>query len=273
MAFELWTDGITLIDRVARLFNKHSIARDPLSGVVDGQNRVFYVNYPPILSSGSLAVYAGGNTAVSSSLYTVDYDGGCIVLTPAPQAQPSASYTTTKYSNWIIKSILVAGFDEMEGWWYRGYALTDTLGTVNPITEDSTAAYVVDSTGSDPTVAAVTFSTSRTQLNLFTKCTQLAFYRTLMGEHALSDFIWKESQGAQIDKSMTVKNLRQAYDVTLDALKKALEPAQYEVLGDSAWGGAVTGPMTREFISHRYWQKASIAEQWRTTTPYRGNMW
>src|SRR3990172_6470873 len=173
MAFELWTDGVTLIDRVARLFNKHAVARDPLSGVVDGQNRVFYVNYPPILSSGSLGVYVGGNTPVSSSLYTVDYDAGSIVLTPAPVAQPTMSYTTTKYTNSIVRSILVGGFDEMEGWWYRGYALTDTLNTVNPITEDSSAAYVVDSSGSDPTIAAVTFSTSRSQLNLYGKCTQL----------------------------------------------------------------------------------------------------
>lgn len=94
-----------------------------------------------------------------------------------------------------------------------------------------------------------------------------------MGEHAQSDFIWKEAQGAQIDKSMTTKNLKLAYDVTKDAVLKALDQAKYEVLGNETFGAIVTSPLTREFISHRFWQKASSDEDWRTTTPYRGNLW
>lgn len=273
MAFNLWTDGVTLIDRVARLFNKHQIARDPLSGVVDGVNTVFYANYPPMLSTGSLGVYYGATT-VPASAYSVDFDAGTIFFSDDPPVvQPTASYTTVKYTNATIRSLLVAGFDEMEGWWYRGWALSDVLSSVNPITEDSAYAYIVNSTGSDPTIGSVTFSTSRAQLNLYTKCTQLAFYRTLMGEHALSDFIWKEAQGAQIDKSMTVKNLKSAYEATKDALLAALEQAKYEVYGTSAWGSVLVEPTTREFVAHRFWQKASIDELWRSTTPYRGNLW
>ena len=101
MAFELWTDGLTVVDRTARLFNKHVVARDPLSGVVDGVNTVFYANYYPMLSSGSVGLYVGGETTVAPSSYTIDYDAGCFVLIPAPVSQPTASYTFAKYSETV----------------------------------------------------------------------------------------------------------------------------------------------------------------------------
>ena len=113
MAFELWTDGIAVVDRFGRLFNRRSIARDPLSGVVDSVNTVFYANYYPILSSGSLSLYVGGDTPISASAYSVDYDAGCFTLTPAPVSQPQASYTFAKYTESIMRSVMVAGFDEM----------------------------------------------------------------------------------------------------------------------------------------------------------------
>jgi len=273
MAFELWTDGITLVDRVARLFNKRYVARDPLSGVVDSVNTIFYANYPPILSSGSMGVYTTGSAPLASSAYTVDSDFGALYFNTAPSVQPVASYSTAKYSDLTVRSLLVAGFDEMEGLWFRGYSLSTTVGSIVPITESSATAYVVDTSGSDPVIGSVYFSTSRNQLNLYAKCVQLAFYRTLMGEHALSDFIWKEAQGLSIDKSMTVRNLKIAYDSLWDTLKKVLEQAQVEQLGDGLYGGAIAPQMTREFVAHRFWQKVAAAEDWTGTTPYRGTTW
>ena len=273
MAFELWTDGLLVVDRIGRLFNKRSIARDPLSGVVDGANTVFYANYYPILSSGSLALYAGGNTPVASSSYTVDYDAGCFTLTPAPVSQPQASYTFAKYTESIMRSVMVAGFDEMEGRWYRSLFLSDTLNTVVPITESSSAAYIVDSTGSDPAVGAITWSQSRAQIDFYAKCTQLAFYRTLAGEHALSDFIWKEAQGLFVDKSKTVPNLLAVIKQLEADLQRTQNSAQFEWYGDASYGGTITPPATREFVAHRYWEKASIAEGWRESTAYYGYMW
>ena len=274
MAFELWTDGLTVVDRTARLFNKRVVARDPLSGVVDSVNTIFYANYYPLLSSGSVGLYVGGNTAVSSSSYTIDYDAGCFVLTPAPVSQPTASYTFAKYSETTIRSVMVAGFDEMEGRWFRGLSLSSTLSAITPITESSSLAYIVNSTGSDPTVGSITWSQSRAQIDFYAKCTQLAFYRTLAGEHALSDFIWKEAQGLTVDKSKTVPNLMLVIGNLEKALTKIQEGAQLEWYGsDAMYGGAISPPATREFLAHRYWQKASSDEDWRSSTKYRGNVW
>lgn len=274
MAFELWTDGLTVVDRTARLFNKRVVARDPLSGVVDSVNTTFYANYYPLLSSGSIGLYVGGNTAVSPSQYTIDYDAGCFVLTPAPVSQPVASYTFAKYSEMTIRSVMVAGFDEMEGRWFRGLSLSDTLNSLVPITESSSHAYLVDSSGSDPAVGAISWSQSRAQIDFYAKCTQVAFYRTLAGEHALSDFIWKEAQGLTVDKSKTVPNLMQVIDSLEARLAKAQENAQLEWYGpDALYGGTITPPATREFLAHRYWERASLDEGWRESTRYRGNIW
>jgi hypothetical protein len=272
MAFDLWTDGVTLIDRVARLFNRHQITRDPLSGLVDGSNVVFYAHYPPILSSGSVAVYTSGS-ALASGDYALDYDTGAFVLSTAPSVQPAASYTTAKYPDSAIRSILVAGFDEMEGWWTRGWYLSEQVSEVVPITEASSYAYVVNSSGSDPSVAAGYFSTQRAQLNFYTKCTQLSFYRVLMGEHSLSDFLYKEMGGATVDKSMTVKNLERAYNALLKEMPKILEQAGVQELGDGFYGGAIAPLHTREFTAHRFWEKASAQEDWSGTTSYRGGIW
>lgn len=274
MAFELWTDGLAVVDRIGRLFNRRSIARDPLSGVVDGVNVTFYANYYPIMSSGSLALYVGGETAVSPASYTIDYDAGCFVLSPAPVSQPSASYTFAKYTESIMRSVMVAGFDEMEGRWLRGLSLTESLSAVVPVTESSPTAYIVDSSGSDPVMGAITWSQSRAQIDFYAKCTQLAFYRTLSGEHALSDFIWKEAQGLFIDKTKTVPNLMSVANALEKSLAKVQENAQIEWYGtDALYGGTITPPATREFLAHRFWERASIDEGWRESTQYRGQTW
>lgn len=275
MSYNLWTDGLADVDRIARLFNKTVIGRDPLSGVVDGVNQYFYTQYTPILSSPAPNVYTSGSAPLATSEYTLDYDAGLVTFNVPPIVQPVASYTTAKYSDTTVRSILVAGFDEMEGLWFRGLALSESVGSeVIPITESSGSAYITLSTGSDPQVGSIYWGQSRNQINLYAKCVQLAFYSTLMGEHALSDFIWTEAQGLRVDKSMTVRNLKLAYDALYERLTKIILPkAQYEWYGDALFGGAVYSPHTKDFVAHHYWQKASIEQNWRGTTPYSGERW
>jgi len=277
MSFDLWTDGLRTVDRFARLFNKTVVARDPLSGVLDNANLYYYSQYTPILSTSAVNVYTSGSIALTPTTdYTVDYDAGLFSFVSAPSVQPVASYTTAKYPEQTMRSILVAGFDEMEGLWYRGLTLSESIGNVVvPIVETSGSAYITTSTGSDPVIplSGLLWSQSRSQINLYVKCVQLAFYRSLMGEHALSDFIWTEAQGLRVDKSMTVKNLKLAYDAVWDTLMKDLPKAQYDWYGNASFGGAIFSPHTGDFVQHHFWQKASLAEDWRGTITYTGDRW
>ena len=275
MSYNLWVDGLRDVDRIARLFNKKVIGRDPLSGVVDGVNTYYYAQFYPVMSSPTPSIYTSGSALIPVTDYAIDYDSGMVTFVVPPSVQPSASYTTAKYSETTMRSILVAGFDEMEGLWFRGLTLSETVGAnaVLPITESSGSAYITTSSGSDPQVGAIYFGDSRNQINLYAKCVQLAFYRTLMGEHALSDFIWTEAQGLRVDKSMTVRNLKLAYDALKDTLDDILKKAQYEWYGDALFGGAIYSPHTQDYVAHNYWQKRSISEDWRANTPYVGTRW
>lgn len=275
MSYNLWVEGERDVDRFARLFNKQTRAHEPLSGLVDSVNQYFYTQFTPILTSGSVGLYTSGSIPVASSQYTLDYDAGLFYLNTAPSVQPSATYQTAKYPEMTIRSILVAGFDEMEGRWFRGMALSSAVGNVVlPITEDSTAAYITNSSGSNPALASgLHFGDSRAQVNFYTKCVQLAFYRALMGETALASYIWAESGGLKVDKSMNTKNLKLAYDTLDKDLVKAMLQAQFEWYGDVLFGAGIAPLYTSDFVAHRWWQKDSAVKDYRNTTPYRGERW
>jgi len=271
-AFDIFSaNGYRLADRFARVFNLRYIARDPLSGVVDSSNTVFYSTYSPILTSGSTGVRISG-TLQSGSAYTLEAEQGVFIFTSAPSAQPVADYTIAAYPDRVIRSILVAGFDEMELWWYRGLYLSEVQGTgqITLAHQDSSSAFIVNSSGSDPPIGDRFFSNSQAQLALYGRFVQLVFYRTLMGEHALSDFIWQEAQGLRVDKSMTVRNLQIVKDEIEKLLEKALEQAQVEFVGTAIYGGFIAPPHTREYLAHRFWERASKDEDWKGSTPYRG---
>ena len=112
MAFELWTDGVRLVDRFIRLFDKRPVGRDPLSGIVDGSNTIFYSNYQPILSSGSVGLYTSGSLVfVQNTDYTLDYDAGMFNFTNAPSVQPTASYVTAKFSEIFFLDVFCGSLD------------------------------------------------------------------------------------------------------------------------------------------------------------------
>ena len=274
MAFDLWTDGVRLVDRFARLFNVQYIGRDDLSGLVDGSNVVFYSTYHPILSSGSTEVRVS-NSVISSGSYTVNHEPGVFTFTNAPVAQPQATYTIARYPDRVIRSVLVAGFDEMELRWFRGLQLSSTVGTgqITLITEDSDNAYVVNSSGSDPPVGGIFFSSSRVQQAFFARCVNLAFLQTLLGEHALSSYIWREAQGLSVDKSRVVQNLLIAKNELEKQMTAWLQQTQVEFGGTATYGGFIAQPLTREYVAHRFWEKASSSEDWRSSTNYTGSLW
>ena len=272
-AFDLFSaDGLRLADRYVRAFNLQYIARDPLSGVVDSSNTVFNSTYRPILSSGSQGVRLGG-VLQSGSSYTVEAEQGVFIFNTAPSVQPIADYTIAAYPDRLIRSVMVVGFDEMELLWFRGLALSETQGTGQIIlsSQDSNNAYVVNSSGSDPPIGNIFFSTSWAQRALYGACVQLAFVKLQIGEYAPTHFIWQEAQGLRVDKSMTVRNLQAFKDNLEKSLAKKLEQAQVEVYGEgSVYGAFIADLHTKEFLAHRFWERASKDEGWRDSTTYTG---
>jgi hypothetical protein len=274
MPYNLWTDGLADVDRLVRLFNKQQRSREPMSGLADGVNTYFYAQYTPILSSGSVYLYTSGSDPLVSTDYVLDSNSGLVIFDTAPSVQPSITYQTARYSDMTMRSLLIAGFDEMELRWYRGLCLSETIGSLTLITETSGSAYITDSSGSAPSaINGVAFENSRAQIGFYAKCVQLAYLKSLLPESALFGYLWAESGGLRVDKSMTTRNLKMALDALDDDLDQAKSSVQFEWLGDALYGGAIATPYTADFVAHRWWQKDSIAKNIRVTQPYIGDRW
>jgi hypothetical protein len=274
MPYNLWTDGLQDVDRLVRLFNQQQRSHEPMSGYVDGVNQYFYTQYTPILSSGSVYLYTSGSVPLAAAEYALDYSSGLVAFNTAPTTQPTISYQTARYSDVTMRSLLIAGFDEMELQWYRGLCLSETIGTLTLINETSGSAFITDSSGSAPySVNGIPFENSRAQIGFYAKCVQLAYIKSLIPESALFGYLWAESGGLRVDKSMTTKNLKLALDALEADIAAAKQSVQFEWIGNALFGGAIATPYTADFVAHRWWQKDSIAHDYRNTQPYIGDRW
>lgn len=253
--FDLAVQGFLAFTRVSLSIAQRKIARDPLSGLVNGSNKIFYCNLFPLLSSGStpLVVYDGVNSVAGSA----DYDTGEITLTAAPAAQPLATYTYTPYTGTQVIRFLVSGLDEMESRWPRGYTLVDALG--QPANETSAQLLVANAQGQEPVIAGdVTFSTSRVQPALLIACADYAYNVSVLGEAARTDHLVREGiRGMTIDKTKRPANM----EVALDRLNKKVEDilfsAQREQMGSAAYGGFIASPLTLDYLYNQEWQTSS----------------
>ncbi len=255
--YDLAVQGFLAFTRVSLSISQRKIARDPLSGLVNGANLIFYANLFPFLSTGSspLLVYDGSNPTPVAG--TADFDTGEITLGSAPVSQPLATYTFTPYTGKQVIRFLVSGLDEMESRWPRGYTLLDALG--QPANEDSPQILVADSQGNDPPITGdLTFSQSRVQPALLIACADYAYNVAVLGDAARTDHLVREGiRGMTIDKTKRPANM----EVALDRLDKKVEDilfsAQREQLGSSAYGGFIASPLTLDYLYNYEWQTSS----------------
>jgi len=252
-AYDLAVQGIVNFARYGRVLSQRKIARDPLSGVVDGTNTTFYSQYFPILTSGSLLVYTSGSQVSG----TADYDTGEITLNTAPSVQPLATYTFTPFAASQVLQFVVDGFTEMENRWTRGWQLVDATG--QPANENSANIYVADSSGSDPVCGAILFSESIAQIGFLQACTEYTYIRANLYDAAIGDFEYRESKGgAYINKSKRSTNLDMALKAADAKAKRALEQAQIQFYpnGDQ-YGAYISNPATAIYQTVYEWQAAA----------------
>ncbi len=247
MAFDLKVEGLAAFARLDRVLAQRKIARDPLSGVVDGSNRVFYTNYYPILSSGSLYVYVAG-VAVAG---TYDADTGEITTGSAPATQPVATYTFIPHTTSQQLSFLLSGFQEMELRWPRSWVVKDASG--NDADENSANLYVQDGSGGDP----LTGKTA--QIAFFLTCCRYSYLMAVLTGAANTDYLWRETvRGMSVDKTKRPGNLAQAIGLADQRVKEALAVAQDAYYTDgSHYGGFVGSPVTEEYALSMEWQTSA----------------
>jgi hypothetical protein len=262
--YDLAVQGFVDFPRYALALDQRKIARDPLSGMVDGTNKTYYTTYSPLLTSGSLQVYVNGGLVNG----TADYNTGEINLSSAPGAQPKATYTFSPLSTTQILQFLTSGFDEMELRWERGWRLTDSLGAL--ATETSDRLNVVDDTGGDPTCGYTTFSQSRVQVAFLMACCEYRYRLTQYASASDSDFAYRSTGGVSIDKSKRPSNFEAMVRMLDERIVRSLRVAQEQFYPTMEhMGGYTSPPMSQEYAANLEWQAESNAMNVRSTLGYQ----
>jgi len=263
--YDLAVNGFVDFVRYGQVLEQRKISRDPLSGVADGSNVTFHTTYYPILTSGSLQVYTSGSLATGIA----DYNTGEINLTVAPLVQPQATYTFTPFSSDQILNFLVAGFEEMETRWDRGWNLVDLSG--NTANESSNALQVVDSaTGTDPVCGTASFSTSRIQQAFLMGCVEYRFRLTQFLNSANDDYNYHASGGPTVDKSRRPANMDMVIKTLDTRLARMMKMAQEQYYTQMQHvGGYIAAPMSEDYAENYEWQAESQMMNVRATVGYQ----
>lgn len=265
--YDLVANGLVDIKRFLVL---NRVARDPLSGVVDGSNVFFMTTYSPVFEGTTFSLYEGA-TPVSSGSYTVDYEAGMVEVDAAPSNQLYANYDLTPFTNTELKRIMIAAFDHMEAKLNRGFRLSSGSAAYTEATESSSAMYVLDkSTVSDPTTGSLVFSTSRIQRGFLLACAEYTMATRNLDREA-GGFMWREDRGITVDKSRVPANRLQHImflEKRVDAYRMAAADEHYS--GGAHLGGYLSSPGTKDYFYDYEWQTDSKDEDWRGV--YAGNV-
>lgn len=251
MAYDIAVKGISDLARIATVLSQRNIGRDPLSGVVDSANKVFFTNYSPLLSSGSLVVQDSSGSVLGG---TANYNTGEVDLTNAPASQAYATYTFTPYTVNQQLGFLISGVYVMEGNWPRGLKIVDATGAAAD--ENSANIYLQDAGGGDPLTGRPA------QLAYYIEACRYAIVLAQLGDSASQDFQWREgARGMLVDKSKRPANMAQAagiYEKRLQAVMRIAMDEWYRATGGQHLGAYIGSPMTGGYVNQLEWQTDSI---------------
>ena len=255
--YNLVTDGVR--DFYARRPGaKRLVRREPLSGLADGVNVLFFTPSAPWLED-TLRIYVGNDMYGAGDLQLCDADGGLVQFYDAPATQPLADYTAIPLTTQQVIYYAWAGFELMESLWPRGLMLSVQSDTYSPATYESATIYLVGPTRlsgpvADPVCGSLTFSTSRLQRALLAHCIEMAYLDAMLYEASLTDVNFSERVGgARVDALGRPKNIATARQVAWQSLRNAVLAAMDEAQPNGEHYGLNTVPQhTAEY--EQVWQ-------------------
>jgi hypothetical protein len=251
--YDLFADGIRDIGR-SLLFRKQKVSREPLVGDVDGSNVVFYTAMSPLLSSNTVSIYTSGSV-VDPSAYEVDIDTGCIVLVTPPAAQPVASYTQVDLSTDQVKQSLFEGFQRLESEFQQGWLLSSGSSLYNEATGEEDHAYIVNSSTQDPVIGSTVFSHSFPARRALMCAVELIILQNRLHTSTTYGFSYREDRGIAVDKSKIPQNTALAIEQKQTELKNLSSKLEEAIYGDSALGGYISSPRSKDYENNFMWQE------------------
>lgn len=241
MAYSLST-AVSELKR-GMFWNERALTREPLEGLVDSSNKVFYLAHFPVSSGDTLAIYDASDTVISSGSYTVEsYETGVVSFTTAPSEKYTASYTAQSLTDTELTNTVKNGFDKMEAEYNRNwYLVSDQIS--------SSSSSVVD-----PVTGSYTFSTSRLQVKLYLLCCEYELIKARAKYAAAYHMKYRESRtgGVQIDRTQSANQLMSL----LAIIQKDIDDAVLACANqsdDTPWGVWIPGGRSDVYDSSFDW--------------------
>lgn len=222
----------------------HAITHEPLSGLADGSNKLFYLPVAPG-ESGSLTVHDASGTVISA--LTVDYATGLVTFTTAPTDLVYGTYTALAMSDARLTAFIRDGFAEMQKRYLRTLYLIAS-GPDVVISSDPASAV-------EPVVGGLAFSVNDVQKRFWHLCTRYVMCEAALEDKALSAKMFRESgriTSLQIDETKMPQNI-QAMLTALDASIERAAKAIAEQGGDTAYGDFIPGARSDEHVEGYDW--------------------
>lgn len=206
-----------------------SIDSEPMTGLVNGSNRVFSVSFTPA-SSITVADYLGNELGVLSS----NGDTGVVVLENPPINTVFASYQHTVVKPSYVNGIASAAVSFMESLWTRGYSMVESSGS-----------YYLSS---DPlTVVDDTIYSSLAQRKFLADCVFYTWVRSYYLEATMNSIAYREQRasGLNIDRSRQPQAFDAMLKLARDNVETSMKAAMTEA-GEDAYGTLVPGRATSQ---------------------------
>lgn len=246
------TNGINAF-LARQMWLKMPVVREPLDGLMDGVNVIFNLKSPPALDSTVTVIDSAGNTVTPAS---VDEASGSVVLSTAPTSTLYASYTHCGLTSDQLTGLFVAGFEEMESRWQRGYYLTESSSI--PYVSSNSVTVV------DPEIGSSTFSVRPAQTNFLVGCMTYVFSLSSWQEAAATAIATREkwSAGMMIDSTRRPE----AFAKLVEAQERALKALMDKAITDAGTTNiGVVGPRTDPY-PNVYTTTFAVPEPCYTTT-------
>jgi len=240
----------TISDAVADVLRQvpslsRAITREPLSGIVDGVNRLFRL---PVIPgrSGTLSLHDADGTAVSSG-YTVDYDTGLVSFAAPPTVTHYATYTAMSVSESRLRHFARDGFAEMQRRLPRKIYLVDS-GPETYFSSDPTAVV-------EPVLGGLAFSVNPIQLRLYHLCVRYVILESDYEAAATQSRLVRESgrlASLMVDETRVPDNIAQALQRLDRIIDEAVSAASMQE-GGGGFGDWVPGARSDEHIAAWDW--------------------
>jgi len=259
--YDLMVDGYRDIKRFVEI---RKVGRDPLSGILDGSNRLFFTTYSPLMYGADMTLYDGDGT-VSSGSYFVDHETGEVYVDAAPSSQLMATYFLCEYPQSRMTRFLMQAFHDMESRLHRGWRLSSGSVEYESATEDSDHIYIVDKgSNADPVAGQLSFSTSWVQFGFYLANLEYAIAMSKMNE-AAGGFLWREDRGITVDKSRVASGRALSLQFIEERLKRYTMAASDEYYNGTQYGSYQQSPVTEHYAYDYEWQTASKAYGYRSS--------